>query len=119
VDPAEVAEVTPVAVPHTGTTPLGDPQVEWAVEVTWRDWKKAGAKGPTSQYGPFETEEHRDSFLNSQRRDRAITATRVLTRLAAYTPWDPSGEANPTSQEERLRMHEQFLREVIERNRVH
>lgn len=78
-----------------------DWRTEWAVEVTWLNWKKAGAKGPTSQYGPFETEEHRDRFLDQQRRDREVTATRVLTRRAAYTPWTASGAAEPTTEEER------------------
>lgn len=74
---------------------------EWAVEVTWRDWKKAGAKGPTSQFGPFSTPESRDAFLDQQRRDRDIAATRVLTRRAAYTPWDSTDQPEPTSEADR------------------
>lgn len=83
------------------TEPVSEPRTEWAVEVTWRDWKAAGAKGPTSQYGPFETEAHRDNFLDMQRRDRDITATRVLSRHAAYSPWVGPSEAEPTTEEER------------------
>lgn len=76
-------------------------RTEWAVEVTWRDWKKAGAKGPTSQYGAFETEGHRDRFLASQRKDRDVTATRVLTRRAAYTPWVGPETSEQTTEAER------------------
>lgn len=85
---------------------------EWAVEVTWVDAKKAGAQGPTSQYGPFETEAHRDKFLTEMRRDRAISATRVLTREASYTPWEPTGEASPISDEERDALLMALWREV-------
>lgn len=91
VDPAE--DPAPPTVPEWGT--------EWAVEVTWQDWEKAGAKGPTSQYGPFENPEHRDRFLEEQRRDREVAATRVLTRHAAYTPWTGPDAVDPTSAEER------------------
>lgn len=74
---------------------------EWAVEVTWRDWQKAGAHGPTSQYGPFDNPGQRDSFLEQQRRDRDVTATRVLTRQATYTPWEQESDQGPTTEEER------------------
>lgn len=77
------------------------PRTEWAVEVTWRDWQRAGAKGPTSQYGPFENEDHLNRFLAEQRRDRDVAATRVLTRLAAYTAWTGPSQVLPTSEEER------------------
>lgn len=73
---------------------------EWAVEVTWSDWHKAGAKGPTSQYGPFADEGHRDRFLECQRRDRDVAGTRVLARSAAYTPW-VGEDVSPTSSDER------------------
>jgi hypothetical protein len=76
-------------------------RTEWAVEVTWRDWKKAGAKGPTSLYAQFDTPEQRDQFLAIQRRDRDVAATRVLTRLAAYTPWEGPESPEATSDEER------------------
>lgn len=78
-----------------------DARDEWAVEVTWRDWKKAGAKGPTSQYGPFDTPEWRDRFLGQQRRDRDVTATRVLKRRAHYTPWVGPDAPEPTTEKER------------------
>jgi hypothetical protein len=74
---------------------------EWALEVTWRDWKKAGAKGPTSQFGPFENRDHLDEFEKTQRRDRDIRATRVLTRRAAYTPWTGPDTPEPTTERER------------------
>lgn len=77
------------------------PRTEWLVEVTWRDWKKAGAKGPTSEYGPMETEEQRDSFLDWMRRDRDIVATRVLERRAYYTPWTGPEEVSVVTDEER------------------
>lgn len=80
---------------------LPEPHVEWAVEVTWRDWKKAGAKGPTSQYGPFDKREAADRFLDQQRRDRDVAATRVFERLAAYTVWDSIEEPEPTSEADR------------------
>ncbi|WP_300953852.1 hypothetical protein [Nocardioides oceani] len=83
---------------------------EWAVEVTWADWRAAGAKGPTSQYGPFEHESQRDLFLATQRRDRAVAATRVLTRRAAYTAWTPTSAVEETSEAERQRL----LAEVYE-----
>lgn len=90
---------------------LEEPRVEWAVEVTWRDWRKAGAKGPTSQYGPFETPEGRDAFVRMQRRDRDVAATRVLTRLAAYSPWDGPTAPEATSEEERERLlNEEYAR---------
>jgi hypothetical protein len=86
-------------------------RTEWAIEVTWLDWKKAGAKGPTSQFGPFETEEQCDSFLVQYRRDRDIAATRVLTRRVAYTEWE-GGEPIATTKEERDRLLKEWLREI-------
>lgn len=85
---------------------------EWAVEVTWVDHVKAGAKGPTSQYGPFDNQEHRDRFLKEQRRDRAVAATRVLTRVATYTEWEGVPDANPTTEEERERLLMELYEEV-------
>lgn len=85
----------------TDRAPMPEPQVEWAVEVTWLDWKRAGAKGPTSQFGPFETEESRDRFIDTQRRDRDIAGTRILSRLAAYTPWEGPEEVEATTEEDR------------------
>lgn len=82
-------------------THLPEPRVEWAVEVTWRDWKKAGAKGPTSQFGPFEDEGARDRFIDVQRRDRDVAATCVFTRWAAFTVWDSTEEPEPTSEADR------------------
>jgi hypothetical protein len=92
-----------------------DWRTEWAVEVTWRDWEKAGAKGPTSQFGPFDTPAQRDSFLEMQRRDRDIAATRVLTRRAAYTPWDGPDTPTPTSEEERESLLELYYEHMMER----
>lgn len=92
-----------------------EPRMEWAVEVTWLDWEKAGAKGPTSQYGPFETEEHRDRFLAEQRRDREVAATRVLTRFATYTPWDGPVDACPTSEREREALLAEHYEEMFGR----
>ena len=91
------------------------PRTEWAVEVTWLDWEKAGAKGPTTQYGPFETEQHRDRFLAEQRRDRDVSATRVLTRTATYTPWDGPETACATSEQEREALLAEHYEEIFGR----
>ena len=88
---------------------------EWAVEVTWRDWRKAGAKGPTSQFGPFSTQEQRDSFLEMQRRDRDITATRVLERRAAYTDWTGPDTPTQTSEEEREALLNAYYESMMKR----
>lgn len=92
---------------------LGEPQIEWAVEVTWADWKRAGARGPTSQYGPFTTPESRDAFVDIQRRDREIAATRVLSRFAAYSPWAGPTEADATSEEDRSARLERYYAEMF------
>jgi len=85
---------------------------EWAVEVTWTDWQKAGAKGPTSRFGPFEHPHQRDQFITIQRRDRDVAATRVLTRHAAYTPWTGPDDVIPTSEEERTALLAQLYEEI-------
>lgn len=90
---------------------LGEPQREWAVEVTWVDWKRSGAKGPTSQYGAFKTEAGRYRFLDVQRRDREVAATRVMSRMAAYTQWGPETEPEPTSEEDREARLDRFYKE--------
>lgn len=81
-------------------------QDEWAVEVLWRDWKKAGAKGPTSQFAPMDTEEQAKQFADRMRSDRDVTAVRILTRRAYYTPWSGDLTWVPITEEEReaLRM---------------
>lgn len=102
---------------ETGPVAGEGPVLEWAIEVTWADWKKAGAQRPTSQYGPFSDEERATIFHTQQRRDRAIAATRVLTRYATYTPWEvatlPVGETGPTSEAERDRLHEEYLQALM------
>jgi hypothetical protein len=85
---------------------------EWAVEVTWVDYVKAGAKGPTSQFGPFDDRDDRDRFLKMQRRDRDIAATRVLSRIATYTDWEGVPDAEPTTVEERERLLMEWHAEV-------
>lgn len=94
------------------------PNVEWAVEITWVDPEKSGAKGPTSQYGEFEDQEHLASYLRTCRQDRAIAATRIMRRRAGYTPWEPTEEPQPTSEEERERLYREFMEEVYARNAV-
>lgn len=86
------------------SAPADEWLTEWAVEVTWADWRKAGAKGPTSQFGPFDHPFQRDQFVAKMRRDRDITAIRVLTRRAVYTEWTAAGERIITSPEERERL---------------
>lgn len=92
--------------------PLDEWLTEWAVEVTWRDWKAAGAKGPTSQYGPFEHPFQRDQFIAMQRKDRDVAATRVLTRRAVYTPWVGPDAPSPTSEEEREALLTEFYEQM-------
>lgn len=58
---------------------------EFAVEITWVDHVKAGAKGRRGIYGWLEDRTQVDLIREAYRRDRAIEATRVLTRTATYT----------------------------------
>lgn len=103
---------TAPAGPDTAPDTAAQWRTEWAVEVTWRDWRKAGAKGPTSQFGPFEERPPVDRFLEIQRRDRDVAATRVLTRQAAYTPWAGPENADPTSEEERDALLQAFYEQM-------
>lgn len=73
---------------------------EWGVEVTWVDANAAGAAGSTSLYGPM-TRDHADSFLMRQRAERSISSTRLVRRLAIYTPWEPETPFVPTSDQDR------------------
>lgn len=100
------SEATEVPIPKVET----EWHTEWAVEITWKDWKKAGAHGPTSQYASFDTKEACDTFVDMQRRDPDVAATRVLSRRAAYTAWE-GPEPDPTTEADR----EARLRDYYER----
>lgn len=91
---------------------LLDPVIEHAVEVTWVDPAKAGAKGKTSQYDPFTDPEHLRRFHRDMRSDIAVASTRVLTRVAAYTDWI-GGDPVPIEPGERDRLLQQRYDEVM------
>lgn len=97
--------------PSTPTPNDAAPRTEWAVEITWVDWRKAGAMGPTSLRGPLETIEECERLLSEVRRDRAVAATRVLTRQAAYTPWAGPEVADVVTEQER----EALLQDLFDR----
>ena len=74
---------------------------EWAVEITWVDWRKAGVRGPTSTFEGFTDPGHIEAFLETQRIDHAVASTRVFERRAAHTAWQPISDPDPTSDADR------------------
>ena len=98
---------------ETATQPELGARVEWGVEVTWVDPARAGALGPTSQYGPFTSIRQVESFVDQQRIDEEIAATRVLARAAAYTDWAPLTESEPTTREDRAARKERLFEKLM------
>lgn len=63
---------------------------EYAVEILWVDHVAAGAESETSVPGWFADRARVERFRDTQRRDRAVKGTRILTRQAVYT--EPESE---------------------------